>query len=286
METTPKYPVHTLSKALDVIEVLSKDTSNRGFGISELSKMLGIGKSTIHRILETLMQYKYVEKNTETSRYRLGWGIYSIGQCVPRQNQLFTVDNNLLIELNKTCGETVNLAILANREVVVTSKISASDGTNIYINTGDRETLYATALGKVLVSEMEPSMILSLVREPMDQLTPHTINSVAAFMKQLSQVKELGYAVDDEEYCIGLYCIAMPVRDYTNKIVAAISVSTPKNRINDAKKDLILHTLHTTCARFRLCWVIKGINLYRITIKRKGRFLLNRSVLFSIFSTF
>lgn len=246
----PKYPVHTLAKGLEIVEVLSKDTSNRGYGISELSKILGMGKSTVHRLLETLMMYRYVEKNEDTSRYRLGWGVYSIGQCVPRQNQLFSVDNNLLIELNKACGETVNLAILVNREVVITSKIASNGGADVYINNGDRETLHATALGKVLVSEMEPSRILTMIKEPMEKLTPKTVDTVAAFVRQLAQVKERGYAVDDEEFCLGLFCMAMPIRDYTGKIVAAISVSTPKNRMTPEKEELILTNLRLVSARF------------------------------------
>ena len=72
-DNKPKYPVQTVSKAIEIINYLSKDTSNRGAGITELSREIGMGKSTIHRILDTLLYYGYIDKNWETNRYRLGW---------------------------------------------------------------------------------------------------------------------------------------------------------------------------------------------------------------------
>ena len=106
-DNKPKYPVQTVSKAIEIINYLAKDTSNRGAGITELSREIGMGKSTIHRILDTLLYYGYIDKNWETNRYRLGWELYSVGQRVPRQNQIFNLDPAYLTALSQKTGETV-----------------------------------------------------------------------------------------------------------------------------------------------------------------------------------
>ncbi len=243
----PKYPVHTVIKALDIIRILSKDTSNRGIGISDLSRELGLGKSTIHRILDTLLFYRYIDKNEETNRYRLGWELYTIGQMVPRQNQLYNLDNTYLIELSKQTKETVNVGILSNDEVVIISKIEGSDeNLRVTMQPGDHEALHATGLGKILISELPEAKIRELVKEEKGKLrkfTNNTIISVNELLIEIEKVRKQGYAVDSEEYSVGLYCIAKPLRDYTGNIIAALSVSSPYARINESRIQEIVHDL-------------------------------------------
>ena len=92
MADEPKYPVKTVTKAIEIINYLAQDTGNRGIGVSELSRVLGMGKSTVHRLLDTLSFYGYVEQDGETNQYRLGWELYKIGQVVPQQNQLLNLN--------------------------------------------------------------------------------------------------------------------------------------------------------------------------------------------------
>ena len=101
MAQEPKYPVQTVMKALELLNHLAKNTGNLGAGVSELSDALGIGKSTVHRLLDTLQYYGYIEKSEETNRYRLGWELYKVGLSVPAQNQLFNIDRTHLLELGK-----------------------------------------------------------------------------------------------------------------------------------------------------------------------------------------
>lgn len=249
----PKYPVLTVIKALDIIELLSKDTSNRGIGISELSRETGLGKSTIHRILDTLLYYRYIDKNEETNRYRLGWELYRMGQMVPRQNQLYNLDSTLLIELSKQTKETINVAILKNSDVVIISKIEGSkENLRVSLQPGDHEPLHATGLGKVLISEFGEEEIRKAVREEKGKLkkfTHNTIMTVDELIVEIEKVRRQGYAVDSEEYSIGLYCMAMPLRDYTGNIIAALSVSSPYARITEARIQEILNFLEASAQK-------------------------------------
>lgn len=246
MTREPKYPVQTVMKAIEIINLLAKEGGSQGLGISEFSKELEMGKSTVHRLLDTLQFYGYIEKNEETCRYRLGWDLYKIGQRIPQQNQLFNLNPSYMIELGRQTQETVNLGILKRNETVLISKIEGSrDALRVSVNPGEYESIHATGIGKVLISEKNEKEIRELLdnKEDLNVYTPHTISKTADLLTELQRVRQQGYAVDAEEYCLGLYCIAMPVRDYTERIIAAVSVSTPTVRMNEEKKQQIMDAL-------------------------------------------
>jgi len=251
MNEMPKYPVQTVSKAIEILNYLAKDTSNRGAGITELSREMGMGKSTIHRILDTLLYYGYVDKNWETNRYRLGWSLYSVGQRVPRQNQIFNLDPSHLTALSQKTRETVNLGILKGTETIVISKIEGNNtGLHVGMQAGEHEAVHATGIGKVLISEMEEREIRALYagQENLHRYTEKTVANVDELIEEVRRVRRLGYGMDDQEFGLGLICVAKPVRNYTGKIVAAISVSAPANRMGEEQRAVILAALEECCA--------------------------------------
>lgn len=230
-----KYPVQTLEKALEIIELLSKDSSGNGLGISELSRELDIGKSTVHRVLSTLMAYGYVDKMPNNSNYRLSWRLYELGSVVPLQRDLGKIDTEILQDICNRYGETVNLGVRSDNYVVIIAKVEPQIVLRTNIQIGAREPLHATALGKVLISELsqeELKEVISVGDGEFKDYTPNTISGWDDLMLELQKVREQGYAIDDQEFCLGISCIAMPVRNYNNDIVAAISVTGPSVRIN------------------------------------------------------
>ena len=246
MAEEPKYPVKTVTKAIEIINYLAQDTGNRGVGVSELGRVLHMGKSTVHRLLDTLSYYGYVEQDLETNQYRLGWELYKIGQAVPQQNQLLNLNSGYILELSRKTRATVNLGILKRGEILIISKIEGSY-TNMHISVqpGEYEAVHATGMGKVMISEMSDEEIWEMFsgRETLVSYTPNTITSIPQLLREETKVRWNGYAVDAEEYCLGLYCIAMPVRDYTGKIVAAVSVSSPAGQMDEERKRTILEAL-------------------------------------------
>ncbi len=229
----PKYPVQTLEKALDIIKLLATTRSKQPLGISEISRNLDIGKSTVHRILDTLMAYKYIEKCPRTLGYRLGWGLFEIGNMVPLQHDLYSFDYEILQELCDEFNEAVNFGVRDDREVVIVSKVDPETRLKVNRQIGTREPLHATSLGKVLISELSDEELDQLFGEgELEEFTPNTIKTLDDLKVELENVRKQGFAIDHEELFHGLVCIAMPIRDYTNKIVAAISVSGPSFRMN------------------------------------------------------
>ncbi len=244
----PKYPVQTLEKALDIIELLKSQSTDEGLGISDLSEMLNIGKSTIHRLLDTLVAYQYVEKTRE-GKYRLNWRLYQIGNALPQQRNINNVDIKVLKQLSDTIAETVNLGVRDGRDVVVVSKIDPDVSTRIKVDfrIGEREPFHCTAMGKVLFSELEEAEIRKIVeKEGLPRLTENTICSFHELMKELRKVRKKGFALDEGEFCNELSCIAMPLRNFKEKIIAAVSVSGPSFRLRSNKITKVIEELEQT----------------------------------------
>lgn len=239
---SPKYPVQTLEKALDIVEILSEVDGGQGLGVTELSKRLGIGKSTIHRILDTLVGFRYVEK-TSANKYRLSWRLFELGSAVPTQRHLSNFDLNILQGLCDKHGETVNIGVRVDDGIVLVSKVDPETALRASLQVGTREPIYCTALGKVMTAELPEEKVRALLSGELKSYTNRTITSADAFLKELEKVREQGYAIDNEEFCLGLSCISMPARDYTGEIVAAVSVTGPSfrmsfSKIMDIKNDL------------------------------------------------
>ena len=225
---------------------------SRGFGITELSTASGLNKSVVHRIMDTLLYNGLVEKDHDTSRYRLGWGLYKLAQKVPRQNHLYSISINHLIKLNSEVNTTVNLGILRGTESVIISKIESRTGDSVMrvgTQVGEPEAAYATALGKMILSDKDDDEIRKLF--PPDfrfkKMTENTISDTEKLLEVINKVRTEGFAMDREELALGLICISKPVRDYTERIVAGVSVSSPGTAVTEEKKKFILERLDVCC---------------------------------------
>jgi DNA-binding IclR family transcriptional regulator len=239
-----KYPIQTVEKALEVFDYLSKDRYREGISISDLSKELKLGKSTVHRILETMVEKNYIDQNLETKKYQLGWKLFEVGNVIPRQRNLYNVDNRILQLLCDASEETVNLGVRVKDSVVTIFKTSPKTSLIANLQIGVREPLHATAMGKMLISEMtREEVVLILGEQPLERYTSNTFTNLDGLMLELEKIRRLGYSIDDEELCAGLTCVAMPVRDYKNDIVAAVSVSGASIRMTFNKIQEIQHHL-------------------------------------------
>ena len=251
MSEKPKYPVQTVGNAIEILEILAKDVSSHGVGVTDISREMNMGKSSVHRILDTLLYYGYVIKDAETSRYRLGWGLYTIGQRVPQQNQIFSLDSAYLIELSKKTGDTVNLGVRDRDEVIIISKLEGTNaGLRVGIQVGEHEPIHATALGKMLISDMCDGDITDILRfSEFHKFTDNTLSDADELLCDLKVVRERGYSMDNQEFAVGMICIAMPIRDYTGNIIAAVSVSSPSNHMNEERIAFITENLRECCGR-------------------------------------
>lgn len=252
MNEAPKYPVRTLDKAIEILNLLYSSDDHRGCGITELSVKSGLNKSVVHRIMDTLLYNGLVEKDPDTSRYRLGWGLYTLAQKVPQQNHLYNISINYLIELSKAVNTTVNLGILRGTNSIIVSKIESNSRDSVMriaTQIGEPEEAYATSLGKVILSDKDDYEIRELFGSGFRfrKMTPNTVSNIDELIERIHEVRNNGYAIDNEELALGLICLSMPIRDYTGGVVAAVSVSSLGVMLTEERKQMILQHLSVCC---------------------------------------
>jgi DNA-binding IclR family transcriptional regulator len=230
------YIIQSVAHALDVLEEFRDETEE--LGVTELSKKLKLHKNNVFRILATLQSRNYIEQNRANDNYRLGIKCLELGQTFIHQRGLLKQARPILQELAETTGETSYISILRGNEVVYLDAVETSSTVRVISRVGLHMPLHATAAGKALVSydsDDELRKLFSAGGGELPRYTKGTRTDVDVILEESALVRERGYAIDLEEFEEGLRCIGAPVRDYTRKVVGAVSVSGPAHRLTDER---------------------------------------------------
>ncbi|MCG8686077.1 MAG: IclR family transcriptional regulator, partial [Desulfobacterales bacterium] len=189
------------------------------------------------RLISTLKDRGYIEKDHETGYYRLGLVFIAITSQYLNNLEIKTEAEPYLRRASEQLGETVFLAILRDDEVVYIDKVERFDSLRRYSIIGQRRPINCTSLGKSLVMDKSPREIRDIFRQkPMKRLTKHTIVDVEKYIDHLKMVKGRGWSNDAEEYEEGVSCVGAPIRDYRGHIIAAISSAWEGDKSSDDVK--------------------------------------------------
>lgn len=224
-----EYLIQAVSHALDLLEQFHGEVDE--LGVTELSKRLKLHKNNVFRLLATLESRGYIEQNKVTENYRLGLKTLELGQTFIRQMGLLRQSKPVLEDLVKECNETTYVAILRDFNIIYLDAVETDMTVRVVPRVGSWLPAYCTAAGKVQIANMSEEELESYLASK--ELKPYTVNTITdreVLRKQLKQVAELGYAVDDEELDIGVKCVSAPIRDYTRRIIGAVSISGPSMR--------------------------------------------------------
>jgi len=228
-KTPPNYPIKVLNKSLSILDTILQHGSP--MSTTEISEKLGLYPSTIHRILDTLKHWGYVEQVPNNQKYQLGLKVLELGMAKLHQIDLAREATPYLKELVNQCNETVHLGVLKDGEVLYLAKEESSQTIRMISYVGKRAPLHCTALGKVLLTylpEGERKKILG--KRELPRLTEKTITNKEELEKELNKVKKQGFALDRGENEKDVRCIAVPIRNHQRKAIAALSISSPAYR--------------------------------------------------------
>lgn len=224
------YAVPSVHRALRLLEILSEIPS--GVRLSELARRTGWPKSSIHNILATLADDDFITQDRESRRYRMTLKLFTIGGSVVEGIDIREVAYPHLLSLAEATGETVNLGILDGAQSIYVDTIPGPSAIRANTWPGKRLPIHSTALGKALVAEFSREELEGIIEETgLQPSTANTITNLNDLMDELKRVRELGYAVDDEEDEIGMRCVGVPVKDYREHTVAAVSVTGLASRM-------------------------------------------------------
>jgi IclR family transcriptional regulator, KDG regulon repressor len=223
--------VTSLEKALSIVELAIDE--GRNLGVTEISRKLGMGKGTVHRILNTLTARKFFYQDKSTKLYGLGVRTLEIGMASKREKFLRNTMVPFLKDLHEECKETVNAAVWEYNEIRYIYRLESEEMLRISTSAGARFPGYCAATGKIFLSCMSDEDIRQIYgpKNSLKKLTERSIGSVSALIQEIEKVRVKQVAVDDEETLVGVYCVAAPVLSPNGECVAAISISAPKNRV-------------------------------------------------------
>lgn len=245
LEALEKNPIQVADRLFQTMEVLA---SSGPIGLMDLSGTLGLNKSTVHRILNSLIYMGYVKQNPETAKYSLTFKIWDLANQLLTQNDIVDIARPHLKELVAKCGETVHLVQVDGLKAVYIDKVeSYTNSVRLVSKVGKSIPLYCSGVGKALLAEMSPADAKAIWdKSEIQKLTEHTITDYQALQERLSQVRKQGYALDDEENELGVRCIAACIKDYKGKPKYAFSISAPVNRMSDERiSELAVAVLET-----------------------------------------
>lgn len=224
-----EYPIRAVKTALDVVEAL---LHLDGAGVSELSDHLDVPKSTVHDYLNTLTKTGYVVK--DGSDYSIGFRFLELGERLCHNTTLIQVADPELKKLAESTKEHVTLIAEENGEGVIIATERGGQAVNLSIFRGMRLTMHSTAPGKAILAHQPTERVEEILdTHGMKSYTEYTITCRETLHEELEEIRNQGYALDDEERIYGMRSVATPIVDRSNTVHGAITVSGPTQRITD-----------------------------------------------------
>jgi IclR family transcriptional regulator, KDG regulon repressor len=235
--------VKILSRAVAVLDAFT--TQRPQLTLADLSELLAVNKPTLLRILRTLEDEGLLVRHDKT--YQLGPRVLSIGNVYLSTLSVHEAALPDLNDLAEKCGQTVNLAMLDDLEVVYLAILHAQTVIGIQGEIGGRHPAHATSLGKVLLADLpDVELRKRLASKPLVKLTNNTITDPRVLLDHVQQVRRQGFAVDLEERSTGVRCVAAPIRNRLGKAVMAASIAGPIFNMADARIPSLCEDLTAT----------------------------------------
>lgn len=219
----------TLIKGVQVLEHLVRAAGP--CGITDLARRSGLNPSNVHRTLQTWSHLGFVAQDSETGAYHCTLKLFEWGCRVADSFDVRRVAHEHLVELARNTKETIHLSLLDGPEIVYLDKIDSPQPVRAYSEIGGRAPAHCVATGKALLAYAGPAGLAALPA-PLLRATPKTVASLSALRTQLTQVRARGYAVNLEEWRIGVSGLGAPIFDEQGKAIAAVGLSAPSPRLD------------------------------------------------------
>lgn len=236
--------VQSVSRA---IEILNCFVGTPEMGISELSAELGLHKSTIFGLVNTMVSYGFLEQIPSTKKYRLGMELFTLGSLALSRIDIWNETRECCMPLAQKYPATVHIATQSMGEVIYIDKIDCGNSLINASNIGRKAPMHCTGVGKAMLAYLPEEYIDRYLRFPLQKLTPDTIETREELDEALAAVRGEGFATDEGEVEDGLTCIAAPIFQKDGLPELAVSLSFPYGRIQNVdveqvKKDLLACT--------------------------------------------
>ena len=217
----------SLERGLDILEMIEAEGAE--LGVREMARRAELSPTIVQRLISSLALRGYVEKNSETSRYRLGPRSLSLGASSERAFDYSAVARRELEQLSREHALNGFVSILRGGRAIYMLAVQSDGPIAIRVSPGSEMPLHSTCAGKVLLAALPDAEARRLVGgRKLAAITPHTVTDPATLLSALVKVRRQGYATVNEENIPGVLSVGAPIRDRSGQVVAALSVAFPK----------------------------------------------------------
>lgn len=227
------------AQALDRgLTLLSMVAAQQRIGLSELATQAEMPPSTAHRLMSTMQRHGVVEFDEEAQQWLIGIETFRMGNSYLKRTNLIEASRDAMRRLMEETGETSNLGIADEGDVVFVSQVESHNPIRAFFRPGTRGALHASGIGKALLAELPHDEVAAILeRKGMATLTANTLDTPDALFADLATARKRGWALDDEEHHAGMRCVAAPVFNRYGEVVAGISISGPTVRFAQSHLD-------------------------------------------------
>ena len=221
--------IRAVERALDVLMCFTSQTPE--LSMTQISELVGINKSTVHRLLATLEGKRFVERDPTTGAYRLGIRLIQMAFLTMEHNDLRRLATPFLHDLCDQYHENVNLSVLDDTDVVYVDVIESAQRIKLAASPGQRLPAFCTASGKAILAFVPEENVKSILERGMSRYTQNTILSQKAFFENIQEARERGFALSEQEFEEGINAIAAPIYNSNGKPIASVSIAGPAYRL-------------------------------------------------------
>lgn len=224
--------VQSVDRALSILGTLAED--DEGYRLSDLAIRTGLSASTVHRLLATLESRRFVQFDRAESKWHVGSRAFTVGASFARRRNFSTQAIPYLRKLRDLTRETANLAVVDDEFIIVLTRMESREIMRSLTQVGGRVPMVTSGVGKAVLATYSDEDVGAVIRHHgMPRLTEKSIVRPSELFRELDNIRKQGFAVDDEEACMGLRCIAAVVYNGCAEPLAAISVSGLTSRLTD-----------------------------------------------------
>ena len=222
--------VQSVDRAMSLLDALGED--EEGYRLTDLAIRTGLSPSTAHRLLTTLEQRRFVEFDPSDNMWHVGRQTFAVGSAFIRRRNFVAPALPYLRRLRDLTHETANLGVADDGEVIVLTQVESREIMRAITRVGGRAPMVTSGIGKAILATYSDEDVVAIIqRHGMKRLTPKSVVRAGELRAALEAVRRDGYAVDDQEFLMGLRCVAAVVYNDQAEALAAISVSGLASRV-------------------------------------------------------
>jgi IclR family transcriptional regulator, KDG regulon repressor len=218
--------IQSLGRAFGILEEVARHRD--GIGLADLSRLVGLHNSTTFHLAKTMVALGYIRQERDTKRYRIGRPLFALAASALDEIEMVNLATPVLEDLSRQTGESSHFAVRMGDTIVVIARTSGPGAFQLADRVGVVRPAHCTALGKAILASLQPDQLMRLLdRTGLKPSTEKSVTEIPALLREIEEIRRSGVAYDDGEFNLEVRCIAVPVTDFTGKVIGALGISGP-----------------------------------------------------------